>query len=388
MRVLVAAVPQAGHLHPLFPLGTALRDRGHEVTFASAPSFARRAEKAGFPAVHVGGELDAWFAELARRTQGPPGDGLSPEEIETWFIPRLFGRIGIEQTLDDLVAALVEQHTDLVLHDCYQFAAPLAAALAGIPNVAHGLGPMPPFEVFAVTGAAVAPLWADRGQPVPDLAGVFSHAFLTISPPSLDVGLPAALGDRVRRLRPVGYDATGTTAPPEWLSRLPDRPTVYATLGTMFNTNREVFRAILDGLADEDVNVVMTVGAKNEPGWLGETPANARVESYIPQTLLLDRCGAVVSHGGSGTILPALTRGIPQVLVPQGADNFTNAARCAAAVAGVVLAPADVSAGAIRAAVRRALDEPVLRSAARAVAEEIEAMPGPNQVAADLERLT
>jgi calicheamicin 3'-O-methyl-rhamnosyltransferase len=156
----------------------------------------------------------------------------------------------------------------------------------------------------------------------------------------------------------------------------------------MFNTNRDVFRAILDGLADEDVNVVMTVGANNEPGWLGATPANARVESYIPQTLLLDRCGAVVSHGGSGTILPALTRGIPQVLVPQGADNFTNAARCAAAVAGVVLAPADVSAGAIRAAVRRALDEPVLRSAARAVAEEIEAMPGPDQVAAELERFT
>jgi len=387
MKVLVATVPQAGHFHPLFPLADALRHRGHDVTFATAPSFARRAETAGFAAVAVGDEFHAWFAELARRTSGPPGEGLAPEEIESWFTPRLFGEIGIEQTLDGLLAAIADLRPDLVLHDPYQFAAPLAAAMGGISNVAHGLGPLPPLEVFALTAEAVAPQWAERGLAVPQLAGMSAHALLTISPPSLDLDLPDAFAEQVHLLRPVGYDAPGAAAPPTWLTELADRPTIYATLGTMFNTNRDMFRAILDGLADEDVTVIMTIGDNNDPSWLDPIPANAHVERYVPQSKLLDHCAAVVSHGGSGTILPALGRGIPQVLLPQGADNFTNAARCHRAGAGLTVLPEDVTATDVRAALRRALHEPSIAAAARHIASEIAAMPPPSEAATFLEQL-
>lgn len=387
MRVLVSTVPQAGHFHPLFPLAIALRDRGHDVTFATAPSFVRRAENAGFAAVPVGDEFDAWFGELARRSQGSPGEGVPPEEVEAWFTPRLFAQIGTERTLDDLLAAIGRCGADLVVHDAYQFAAPLAAALAGIPNVAHGLGPLPYLDIFSLAGDAVAPLWAARGLAAPELAGVFTHACLTVSPPSLDIAIPRDLAARVHALQPVGYDAASSAARPHWLDRLPDRPVVYATLGTMFNTNRAVFRAILDGLADEDVTVVMTVGEQSDPHWLDPVPANAHVERYLPQSLLLDRCTTVVSHGGSGTILPALARGIPQVLLPQGADNFTNAARCERAGAGIAVPPGAVSADSVHAALHRALDDASVAAAARRIADEIAAMPTPSDAAEGLERL-
>src|SRR3712207_7286540 len=44
-------------------------------------------------------------------------------------------------------------------------------------------------------------------------------------------------------LRTVVFDRSGDEALPEWVGQLPDRPTVYATLGMGFNRNTEFFRA-------------------------------------------------------------------------------------------------------------------------------------------------
>ena len=62
------------------------------------------------------------------------------------------------------------------------------------------------------------------------------------------------------------------------------------------------------------------------PAMLGAVPDHVRVESFIPQAEVLPGCGAVVCHGGSGTILAALAHGLPVVCIPQGADQFANAA--------------------------------------------------------------
>ncbi|MGH3451936.1 MAG: glycosyltransferase [Haloechinothrix sp.] len=44
--------------------------------------------------------------------------------------------------------------------------------------------------------------------------------------------------------------------------------------------------------------------------------------------MVLPRCDAAVSHGGSGSVMGALAHGLPQVLFPMGADQPQNAARC------------------------------------------------------------
>jgi MGT family glycosyltransferase len=249
------------------------------------------------------------------------------------------------------------------------------------------LGPLPPLDVLELAGDAAATLWERQQLAAPALGGMFDWLCLAIAPTSLETVLTAELASRVALLRPVGYDAGQRAEPPEWLASLPDRPLVYGTLGTYLNTDRAVFRAMLDGLADEDVSLVVTVGSENDPAFVGPVPANARVERYVPQSLLLDRCAAMISHAGSGTILPALGRGVPLVLVPQGADNFVNAARCAAAGAGIELRPDAVSADAIGAAVRRVLAAEEYRARAGHLADEISAMPGPDAVIGRLEAL-
>jgi UDP:flavonoid glycosyltransferase YjiC (YdhE family) len=72
------------------------------------------------------------------------------------------------------------------------------------------------------------------------------------------------------------------------------------------------------------------------------------------------------------------------VLVPQAADQFENAAQCAELGAGLVLMPGEVSPSAVHDAVATLLAEPAHRARARALAEEIAAMPHPREVAARL----
>jgi MGT family glycosyltransferase len=159
--------------------------------------------------------------------------------------------------------------------------------------------------------------------------------------------------------------------PPAWLDTL-GRPLVYVTLGTVFN-KPELLRRLLDGL-DGSASALVTTGRNVDPESLGGWPPNVRVERFVPQEQVLPGCDAVVAHAGSGSVRGALAHGLPLVLVPQGADQFDNAARCAAAGAAVVVPPEELTAGAVRTALARVLGEPSFAEAAQRVQAEIEAM--------------
>jgi UDP:flavonoid glycosyltransferase YjiC (YdhE family) len=104
----------------------------------------------------------------------------------------------------------------------------------------------------------------------------------------------------------------------------------------------------------------------------------------VPQAALLPHCAAVVHHAGAGTLLGALSHGLPQVAIPQGADNFIHAQLLEKANVAKRLEPGHATAHAVRAAMRELLADPSYRTAASAVAAQIQAMPSPAQVAADL----
>jgi UDP:flavonoid glycosyltransferase YjiC (YdhE family) len=80
----------------------------------------------------------------------------------------------------------------------------------------------------------------------------------------------------------------------------------------------------------------------------------------------------------------ALAHGLPQVVLPQGADNYVNADAVTDAKLGVALRSAELNADSIRDAVRAVLDDPSFREAASRVADEIAAMPSHEEFVADL----
>jgi UDP:flavonoid glycosyltransferase YjiC (YdhE family) len=80
----------------------------------------------------------------------------------------------------------------------------------------------------------------------------------------------------------------------------------------------------------------------------------------------------------------ALAHGLPQVVLPQGADNYINGDAVANAGLGIALRPDAVSAEAIRDAVDTALHSASIATTARVVAEEAAAMPSHDEFVAAL----
>jgi MGT family glycosyltransferase len=189
----------------------------------------------------------------------------------------------------------------------------------------------------------------------------------------------------VQALRPVAAAPAGPL--PEELSALPDRPLVYVTLGTVYNRDLSVFAAVLEGLRDAPVSVLVTIGRDNDPAALGPQPATIAVHRYVPQAAVLPHCSAAVIHGGAGTMLGALAAGLPLLFLPQGADQHGNADHAVAAGAGRKLLREELTPQAVRAGVADLLAEPGYGLAARRIAGEIAAMPTPVEALAAITRL-
>src|SRR6267378_1293257 len=191
-------------------------------------------------------------------------------------------------------------------------------------------------------------------------------------------------------IRPSLPALTGAEQIPDWVGNLrkKKRPVVYGTLGTIFNKHDDVLAAMLAALsANDEIEVVVTIGKDREVSEFGPVPDHVRVVQYIPLAALMPHLDLVVSHGGSGTLTAALAYGLPQVVLPMNADQPENAQRVAALGAGIVVDGNEPSPEGISAAVRAALSDPAYRAGARRVQSEIAQLPDVEQAVPLLQRI-
>jgi UDP:flavonoid glycosyltransferase YjiC (YdhE family) len=375
-----------GHINPMVPLAFALRDRGHHVRWVTGPDAGPRLEAAGIEAVPIGVPWDANRAAFWARY--PEVLTMPPAEMPDYQFPRLFGEIVAPTMLPGLLEVATTWRPDLVVHDAAEFSGAIAAASIGIPSVTHSFGALTPAQRVSAAGDRVAALWRSAGLEPRPFGGSYDTLYLDIYPASMQSADMGHVPFR-QALRPLSFDDRADGEPvadiTSWAGQ--DRPLIYLTFGTVYR-DAGALRTAVDAIASLDVQLLVTVGPAGDPDALGEQPANVRIERYIPQSTVFAGCDLVVSHAGSGTFLGGLGRGIPQLCLPQGADQFLNADACRRAGAGLVLEPAEANQAAIAAAVSRILADGSFRARAGAVAAEIAAMPGPDVVAAALERLS
>jgi UDP:flavonoid glycosyltransferase YjiC (YdhE family) len=127
-------------------------------------------------------------------------------------------------------------------------------------------------------------------------------------------------------------------------------------------------------------NVIVTTGPGVDPAIFTPRPAQIAIAPFVPQALIMKNCAAVVSHTGSGTMLGALAEGLPQVCLPMGADQFSNAAQIARTGAGIVVPPDARTPQTIRTAIEEVLDNPSYAAGARVLQADIAAMPSAKDV--------
>jgi len=377
VRVLFTCVVGVGHFNPMVPLAKALEAAGHEVAFATDPGFVGHVRGLGFEAFPAG--LDMPVARRLFAESMPGFRDLPPTDHMTYLMPGLFGGVRIEPMLADLDRILPQWRPDLLIHDSAEMAGAIAAEGLGIAHVEHSFGVLRPTDVRRRATDAIAPVAERRGVPNPGVGGFTGELYLDICPPGFQQPEIADVA-HVQPLRPMAFDEAPDVDMPDWLTALGSRPLVYVTMGTEFNKELGVFRAILDGLGGEPFEVVVTVGPSGDPDALRPYADNIRVQRFIPQSALLPRAAVFVSHAGSGATLGALRAGVPMLAIPQGADQFLNAGRVVDTSVGLRLMPNEVSADAVGDAVRALLDDHRYRDAARVHQASIEALPSPDAI--------
>lgn len=153
--------------------------------------------------------------------------------------------------------------------------------------------------------------------------------------------------------------------------KLDGRPLILATLGTIPDpTNPPVFRKILAACEGLDAQLVLALGRWQKEGSnvrdeLGSIPSNALVVDFAPQMALLDRAALLITHGGSNTVLEALCRGVPMVVLPRSADQLGMGARVAYSGAGLRTSFKNSTPEEVRALVHQVLTEDRFRQRAR-----------------------
>jgi UDP:flavonoid glycosyltransferase YjiC (YdhE family) len=364
MRILCTFVGGHGHLTPLLPLALAAQAAGHEVLIAGSGGLVPAIEAAGFR---------GFATSPPRHHDGTAADGTAtPLEVtdaraaEVEFAANFASRGA--RRMAAAVSDLLEEHRpDLVLRDETDLGSTVAAELHDVPVATHlvlasGLLVRP--ELVAPELDAVR---AEHGlAPDPDLTRLTSGLVLSDFPPSF------RSPDAPLTVHPLHY----RSATQQRGRRTTSRPTVYATLGTIFNkTSGDLFERLAAGLGGLDADVVVTIGRELDPAAFGPQPAHVRIERFVPQAEVLAGADLVVSHGGSGSLMAALAHGLPSVLLPLGADQPHNALRAGELGVATTLDAATASPAEIRDAARAALGDDTMAERCREVADELASLP-------------
>jgi UDP:flavonoid glycosyltransferase YjiC (YdhE family) len=370
MRVLVSACPAVGHVVPLLELAVALQVAGHQVRFATNEESHRLITGAGLQPVSAGMSTTEMREE--RRRRWPETDG----QPATVWATRMWAQVMAPSMLADLIVRMQEWSPDLVLHDEGEYAAPVAAARAGIPWVTHGWGsPLRPASELADLEDVASALWESCGLDVPPAAGLYAHALVDPCPPILRGEAPGASVTWPIRPRPLEGRGPDVHA---------DAYIGFGTVPTFANARSELTAAV-QACTARGMKVVVTApdrDLRRELAALDERLVDAR--EFVSLTGLIPSCRVVISHAGAGTVLASLTAGVPVILLPRGTPSQLRMAdACQRAGVGLRCDPAGFDA-----ALDAVLDHPAITTAATAAARQISEMPASSAVVPRVESLT
>jgi len=152
-------------------------------------------------------------------------------------------------------------------------------------------------------------------------------------------------------------------------------PPVYAGFGSMPYGNRErVGRLLVEAADRAGQRLVVYRGWARIPD-VGQRGMCLFVDEE-PHGLLFPQVSAVIHHGGAGTVATAARAGVPQIVLPQAADQFLWRSQ----VVGLGLGPLApmlrlASAASLARAITAATREPALQHNAVAMAARLETAP-------------
>jgi zeaxanthin glucosyltransferase len=391
--------PARGRLYPMLTVGRALRDRGHEITVVGHRSSMEFLHACGFESIQVdrdcedpvknyqskASRLAKVFPKVLSRLPGRLGRRTYGLKSYSRSFNAYYDRmLGFD--LDVVRPLLEDLDLDLLLGSDTSFATGTIAELKGIPLVSFCTGvPLsvdprqPPEFTLWKDGRTLRSRLRNRAgnrarrlveRPILQQLNAFRRArglvkfralHETLSEKGCLCQFPTGFDFPIRPGQsPMFY--TGPTLDHSsreqtefpW-DRLDGRPIVYASIGTVSDSNRE-FSSIASACADLPVQLVITRGGGRHP--LPNTlPGDPLIVDYAPQIELIKRARVVITHSSANTVMETLANGVPLICIPQGFDRYGTAVRAARSGAAVVVPPRNVTPDGIRHALEAILEK-------------------------------
>jgi len=371
--ILAYGSPALGHLYPMGALLRELGGRGHRIHLRTLAGEVPNMRRIGIHTEAVDPRIEAIVGRdwLARNALG----------VLKTTINVLCRRAVIE--VDDLRHALTQVRPDAVIVDANCWGAMSMAEASDVPWLVFspftpylrsraappfgpGLRPLPGL-VGRVRDASMRPfvsylfdrrivprvnaLRARLGAPtVKSVDGLMRRAPLLLAVGGEPFEYPHPDWVDVHFLGACEFEPTPAIVP-EWLAAI-DRPIVLVSTSSIAQADAKLSQIALHALADEPVHVVATFPA-GVPRGLPPTP-NATVCRFVSHRAVLDRAICAITHGGMGTTVKALNRGVPVCAVPFARDQAEVARRVQVAHCGTRLPAKRLTASRLRAAVREA----------------------------------
>jgi zeaxanthin glucosyltransferase len=358
VKIGFLSLPITGHLNPMAALGRKLQSRGHEIVFIGVPDiepvvraadldfvpFCEKEYPPGSVAKRLDGVAKLYGLDIIRYTAREVTSGLIKAAFE--HLPGKIAETGVNALVLDTAyrfLELVPMHLRLayvqiwnILH--YDLSGSTPVALYSWPHettpeaLARNVEGLQIFREYRETLLPIARAYAERNGLKIDWnnpgATVSKLAVITQTPREFDFPIPH-LPPQFHYAGPFQDNQGREPVPFPW-EKLTDKPLVYASMGTLVNGLKNVYRTILEAVGEfPQMQVVLSVGRNINPGDLGPFPSNAIVVSIAPQIELLKRAALCITHAGLNTTLEALAEGVPMVAIPVGYDQPGVAARIA-----------------------------------------------------------
>jgi MGT family glycosyltransferase len=312
-----------------------------------------------------------------------PEDEMPTLAREVWFS---------DNVARDVRDELEAEPADVLVADAMLIGALCAGEAAGVPTVAlfhtamalHRAGPMVDMMMTPMVPAVNA-MRAELGlAPVDRISDIHDACAMSLvaAPQEFEPDMPVP--PNAVYVGPILDGPPLSRASDELDVRDGPEPMVVVSLSTSYQDQADMLQRLADALGELPIRVMITTGPAVDPESV-RAAANTRVARYVPHDRLLPHAALVVTHAGLGTVMSALSHGVPLLCFPMGRDQFFNAERVTALNAGRVL-DANADATLVRDTVMQLLSDSTTRDGAkrmarriaeyRGAAELVDALPG------------
>jgi len=396
-KTLLVMIEGGGNVAPMFGLAKKLIRAGHEINILTEPCLKKAVESIGATFI----PFKEYFTREDRNE-----DIFNDWDASKFNSPVLkqviFGPAG--SIVNRTRSILQSENIDLLVVDMLLMPALMAGESAKVPSVLVFHMPeilpgsnRPPGNMGIKPGKGLVVKWRDRllgnlmhlkfNEFKPSLNSIREQLLLKPLENTLDLihkadlrlmqtlkSFDVPVEPFPENIRYVGPDLEN----PDWVSTesdklsktKSDKPLVVVSFSSTFQNQSTVLQRCIDAMRTLPVYVCVTLGPAVNMEEI-KVASNVTVLQSANHSELFKQANLVICHGGHGTIMRALSHGVPLICMPMGRDQFDNAIKVAMHGCGINLS-AKVNSNTIEKAVNKVLKNENYQLSAMQFKREIE----------------